>query len=149
MTFQKLNPSTLAIKAGTGTLTLSVAGEMKIGDYAIEGPGEYEIAGIGLHVSTTHAIVVSESIQVAVVWEGRADIDGEASSIDILLSLIDSSDAVVKLVKSLDPRVVVLNDESVATAVATSDGIAVESLASYKVTPASLPAETRTAIVLT
>lgn len=149
MTFQRLNPSTIAIKAGQGMFTATTDGTLKVGDHLVEGPGEYDIAGIGLHVFADHAFVIAEAIHTCVVWKNEVKIsEDEDAAVDILVCMVDSVEAINAMVKANDPRVIILADEVVAEAVARQDGIEVDRPSSYKITAAALPADTRAAVLL-
>lgn len=149
MTFQRLNPSTVSIKAGTSVLQASLDGTLKIGDHSIEGPGEYDIAGIGLHVLDGHVFVVSEAMHICIVWKSDAAIDSQDdASIDILVCLIDSVEKINELVKTHDPRIVILADEATADSVARADGTEIDRQSSYKMSQPALPAESRVAVLL-
>lgn len=124
-------------------------GTLKIGEYLIEGPGEYDIAGIGLHVFPTYCIVSGDGIQTIMIWKADSKIDSGELSVDIMVCLLESVDTINDMVTLLDPRVLVFADTQVATAVATHDGITVEAMAIYKVSQSALPADVRVAVLLT
>ncbi len=149
MTLQKLNDHSVTVKAGTGALSVTADGTLKVGDHLIEGPGEYDISGIGLHVFASHVVVSAEAIQTAIVWSQTAKIDSEEASIDILVCLMEGVEQINDFVKSLDPRVIVFNNETVATSVATHDGITVDAVSAYKISQSALPVDVRAAVLLT
>ena len=148
MILQKLHDTAIALKSGSGVLAASTDGTLKIGSYSIEGPGEYDSAGIGLTVSDDLAVAVCEGIQIALVWGSPKPESTETASVDILVSFIDNATMITNMVKSLDPRIIVFLNPSVATEVATKDGITLNSVSNYKITAATLPADIREAVLL-
>lgn len=150
MTFQKLNDTTLAIRSEASTLTVTPGGAIKVGDHLIEGPGEYDIGGMSLHVFDSHAFVSAESIQTCLVWASNGQLgDADDSSVDILVCLLDSVEAITALVKANDPCVVVFQNSNVAEIVANQDGMPISQAPNYKVTQSTLPVESRVGVCLT
>lgn len=149
MVLQHVNGDTLTVKVATSTITFKHSGAIKIGDHEIEGPGEYDVAGVGAHVFPGYGVFFAESIRVAAVWQNGSKINGdEDTNIDIYIFLNDDPKDVSALIKEQDPRVVVLHNEEIATSLMQQDSIAAERQPSYKVTAQTLPAEERAVILL-
>lgn len=149
MILQKLHDTGILLKSDMGILSLLADGTVKIGDYLIEGPGEYDISGIGLHVFTNYCVASCDGIQTVLIWGANSKIESDEASNDILVCLMEGVEQINDLVKSLDPRVIVFNNEAVATSVATHDGITLDSVSAYKISQTALPVDVRAAVLLT
>lgn len=150
MIFQKLNENTLVLKAAGGSLSLTTDGVMTIDTFRVEGPGEYDVAGIGAHVHDGWAIITAETVHMLAVWvSGAKIVNDDDESIDVLIDLAADANALAELVKSLDPRVVIFSHTQTAAQVARHDGSEVQLAASYKLTLAGLPTDSRAMICLT
>lgn len=151
MILQHSGETTLTCKSGSAIAVIHHDGRMQVSDRPLEGPGEYDIAGIGIHVYPTHAILFSEGIRVAIFWQaqaGQATAEGEESEIDICIPLLTDIKTINDLLKEQDPRIVVIHDEGVATELAKQDGVTPKRENSIKITPQTLPTEEREYILL-
>lgn len=149
MLLQHSGEATLTCKSGSAIAVIHHDGRMQVGDRSIEGPGEYDIAGIGIHAYSTHAILFSEGIRVAIFWQVPDQTsEGEESEIDICIPLLTDLKAVDALVKEQDPRIVIIHDEAIASELAKQDGVTPKRESSIKVTSQTLPTEDREYILL-
>jgi hypothetical protein len=149
MLLQHISETSLLCKSGSGSAIINHDGRMQVGEYKVEGPGEYDISGIGIHVYTTYAVLFSEGIRVAVFWRGTEDLSkDEESEVDICIPLVSDAKVVTTIIKEQDPRLVVFHDETLAAEVAKQDGITPKHENSFKITTQSLPAEDRQFILL-
>jgi hypothetical protein len=125
-------------------------GSIQVNGRSLEGPGEYDIANIGIHVFDAYAILFSEGIRVAVFWSDNLEHlpHDEDSEIDICIPLIGDVKAVNTMIKEQDPRLVILHDENLAAELTKQDGITPRREGSIKITAATLPAEDRDYILL-
>jgi hypothetical protein len=148
MTIQKLTNDSVALKSISSTIQVKSDGTLKVGDRTIEGPGEYDVAGVGAHVYTDHALFLTEAMRVTVVWSGEAKLESEEeSTIDILVYTPDVAPALQTIIKEQDPRMVIMLSQTVSDEV-TKQVATARQEASVKVTSQTLPAEDRQFIVL-
>lgn len=149
MVLQTLSETTLGIKAAQAQAKISNDGTCSVGDHVIEGPGEYDIAAIGLHTFLGYTTLFAENLHLLVVWSGDAKISSDDElSIDALIVLHESAEAAAALIKEVDPRVVVFHRANVAQQVAVLVGTPVNEESSYKLTSQTLPQEERSIIAL-
>lgn len=149
MVLQQINPDTIGIKTSATSVQIKHDGTIKIGEKNLEGPGEYEIAGVGAHVVDTHALLFTEGVRLAVVYKTPMDTSEEETLTgDVYIFLVNDAKAIDSVVKDQDPRVAVLHNEAIAQELSTKEGVAVEPIASYKLTAQSLPADNREYILL-
>ena len=148
--------SRCAIKTKTATIALD--GEMKIGDLVLPGPGEYETNGVFAEVEPdlTH-FHAEEMVLVYLGHRKRQVTEAELEhleDVDILLVAVDSEakdelSNITKLIREIEPRIVVLVGITNAEAFAKVDGGKPEAVNVIKVTKSELPDEGRTVYVLT
>lgn len=148
MVFQRVNNDALTIKTGAATAQIKPAGVIKVGDYEITGPGEYDIAGIGFHAELTHTIVFAEGVRVALVWGSEMKTNDEDLNGDIFLFFGSDIPKINAVIKEQDPRVVMLHDKGVADQIATQDGVTFQEEGTYKVAASSLPSDSRSYVLL-
>lgn len=147
MVLQRVNSETLAVKVGQSVVQLKSVGALKINDHIIEGPGEYDVAGVGAHVLESVAIIFAEGIRTAAVWQNGMKLGDDNIDIDIIVFLHNDAKAINDAIKELEPRIVVLSDEDTASEIAKQDGLELTRESNYKVTTQSLPT-TGTAFIL-
>lgn len=148
MTLQHINADTLGLKLATTTVHIKHDGTIRVGDRSTEGPGEYDIAGVGIHVFDHAAVIFTEGMRVAVLWGGTSLDLEEGVTLDIFIPLLPDAEKVTQVIKEQDPRLLILHDEAVADALAKQDGIEITRSASYKATLQTLPAGERSIILL-
>lgn len=148
MIFQRVNPDTVSLKIGSATVLMHSNGDIKINDRALEGPGEYDIAGVGAHVVGDVAVLFSEGIRVAVFYGSNPQFSDDESDIEVFLFFIQDPKKINELVKGQEPRIVVLTDEAVANELAQADSISFERQGNYKVTSQTLPVSEGAAYIL-
>lgn len=148
MVFQRINTDTISIKTGTATAQVKAAGTVKVGDYEITGPGEYDISGIGFHAETSYAMLFSEGVRVVLVWGSEIKKNDEDVSGDIFVIFGGDVPKINALIKEQDPRVVLVHERSVAEQVAAQDGITFQEEGTYKITASTLPADSRLFVLL-
>lgn len=147
MILQRLQDS-LGIKLAQGLCTITPNELIKVGDRQTEGPGEYDISGVGIHMNEHTAVLFTEGVRLGIVWpHEKVEFDGD-TNVDILISFATDVKQITNLLKEQDPRILVLTDEAAAEEVAKQDGVAVTKEASYKVTAQSLPADDRVFVLL-
>lgn len=148
MVLQHINADTIVIKTGATSAAIKTDGTIRIGDHDITGPGEYDIAAIGVHVFPTYASLFCEGIRVAIVKEAMVTAEGDEDDSDILLLLTEDIKLANATLKQVDPRIVVVHSEVLAAELAKSDGAEVKRESSYKVTTQTLPADDRDFVLL-
>ncbi|MBI4185863.1 MBL fold metallo-hydrolase [Candidatus Berkelbacteria bacterium] len=146
----------LSLKAKQTTVV--VDGEFKIGDLKLPGPGEYEAGGVFAEIQPDIAhFHLEEMVIVYLEHSKRSVTEAELEhleNVDVLMVAIDSAakdelQTVTKLIKEIDPKVVVLVGMTDPTAFAKVDGETPEVVTTLKLMPADLPAEGRTVYLLT
>ncbi|HEY1074450.1 MAG TPA: hypothetical protein VGE59_01975 [Patescibacteria group bacterium] len=149
MVVQRIQGNTIGLKLANALVNIKHEGGIRIGDRETEGPGEYDIAGVGAHVLDSTAILFAEGIRIGIVWSVTADAKFEDDvNIDILIPFLTDVKQVNAFIKEQDPRVVVIPDEAIADEIAKQDGITVAKEANYKITSSTLPVEDRVFITL-
>ncbi len=149
MTLQRLNPETIAVKTADSTMTIDSRGAIRIGEREISGPGEYDIAGMGLQTFAGCALALVENLNFLVVWQDGDQPDSvQESAADGIIWLSENNSGLDAAMKTQDPRVVVVIRPAVAEALEKQDAVTVVREASYKLTPQSLPAENRVYLLL-
>jgi hypothetical protein len=150
MVLQRLNPTTVGIKSGSCIVQLKPEGAIQIQNRPLEGPGEYDVAGIGAHVFPDYAVIFSEGIRLAVIWDARTKIvfEEEDSSTDIFIFLGGEVAHITSVIKDQDPRLVVLPNQEVADAIAKEDSVQVSQESNYKLTAQTLPTGERVYLIL-
>lgn len=149
MVLQHGGGTTLTCKSGSAIAVIHHDGRIQVGDRPLEGPGEYDIASIGIHAFPTHAILFSEGIRIAIYWQAHSRLsEEEEADIDICIPLLTDLKAIDAIVKECDPRIVIIHDETMASELAKQDGIVTRRESSLKITAQTLPAEEREYILL-
>jgi hypothetical protein len=150
MVLQTLSETSLSIKAAQAQVKISADGTCIVGDRTIEGPGEYDIASIGLHTFVGFTTLFAENLHLLVVWTPDIKVDADDDlSIDAMVVLHENAESAAALIKEVDPRVVVFHHLNIAQQVATLVGSPVVQESSYKLTSQTLPQEERSLIALT
>ncbi len=150
MTLQRVNDETLNLKTGQTVVHIKTNGHIKVNDYSIEGPGEYDIAGVGLHVFEHFAVLFTEGLRLALIWEGEGKIDFEEdANLDVFVLLLTNTQNITTVMKEQDPRIVILQNQAAAQALQSQDGITITEESNYKITPQSLPAGESVFVLLT
>ena len=149
MIVQTLDPETVGLKT-TSTLTkVNQSGDIVIGARSLEGPGEYDIAGVGAHILSGYGIFFCEGVRLAVVWDRNAKFtNGDDGDIAVLVFLTNDINQINTIISEQDPRVVIVYDQSIADVLTKQDGVVIRQENSYKVTAATLPAQEREFILL-
>jgi hypothetical protein len=149
MLLRSIGANTLGLKTAGTNAQIKPNGEIRIGEKDIEGPGEYDVAGLGVHAYLGYAVLFTEGVRFAVLWDTAASIDtADEVNIDVFIFLITDVKRINTIIKELDPRLVVLNEEATANEVAEQDGVTVTRDSNYKITSSTLPAEDRQFVLL-
>jgi hypothetical protein len=149
MVLQHINSEVIGLKSGQITAQIKGTGIIKLGERETEGPGEYDIAGIGIHSYTGHAVLFAEGIRLAVIWDPNAKFDPEEElNIDVFVFLISDAKQITSFIKEQDPRIVVFHNPEVAEEVARLDGVSITQESSYKLSPQTLPMDERIFVLL-
>lgn len=149
MVLQHSSPDSLQIKMNQTVVTIKHDGAIKIGDRALEGPGEYDIAGIGAHAFTGHASLFAEGVRLTVVWGDPASLkEDEDAGSDVFIFTLPDANKIEAVIKEQDPRIVVLHDEAISGQLAQGAGVEVQTVSNYKITTQTLPAENREIVLL-
>jgi hypothetical protein len=149
MNLQHLNEEAIGLKTATTLVQIKRDGSIRVGDKSIEGPGEYDVASVGIHAFPDYAILFTEGIRLGVVWNETAQLDPEENSnSDIFIFLMADLKQINTIVKEQDPRIVVFHDTTTAEALAKQDGVELVRESSYKVSQQSLPSEERVFVLL-
>ena len=114
MVIQRLNPTTIGLKLASTSVQIKQDGMIRIGDRDLEGPGEYDIAGVGVQVFLGAALFFCENIRMSVFWQMNGALSQEDTTCDVLVPLFGDPKQITTLIKELDPRIVVLYDEVIA-----------------------------------
>ncbi len=149
MVFQHINDDTLNIKTNSASIRIKDNGAIQVGERTIEGPGEYDITGVGLHVFPFAAIIFAEGLRLAFIWEWSetSQFDDNAE-IDVFLLSLEDPKKITTIIKEQDPRLVVLHNRSAAESLKVQDAITLEETNNYKITTQTLPAEERQFVLL-
>lgn len=149
MVLQTLSETSLSIKTAQAQVKISTEGTCTVGDRTIEGPGEYDIAAVGLHTFSGYTTLFAENLHLLIVWapDTKISTDDELA-IDGLIVLHDNAESAASLIKEVDPRVVVFHRPNVAQQAAVLIGTPVTEESSYKLTSQTLPQEERSVIAL-
>lgn len=149
MVLQHVTGDALTLKSGATVAQIKHDGSIRVGDRSIEGPGEYDIAGMGIHARAGHAVLFAEGIRTNIVWQSEGSLqDDETAASDIFVLLFDDEKAATALIKEQDPRIVVLRHDVLAQRLAQQDALAVDTVATYKITQQTLPVADREVILL-
>lgn len=149
MVLQHINTEIIGLKSGQITAQIRGSGSIKLGERETEGPGEYDIAGIGIHTYSGHAVLFAEGIRLAVIWDPNAKFDPEEElNIDVFVFLITDVKQITSFIKEQDPRIVVFHNPEVAQEVGRQDGVTITQESSFKLSPQSLPTEERIFVLL-
>lgn len=136
----------------TKQTTVSVDGTIAIGDRVLPGPGEYESGGVFAEITPDIAhFHVEEMVIVYLGHKKRAVTEAELEhleNVDVLLVSVDSEakdelTAITKLIKEIEPRIVLLVGIENAEAFTKVDGEVPEIISNLKLTRADLPEEDR------
>ncbi len=149
MVLQHINSETIGIKTTQAMIQLKHMGMVKIGERELPGPGEYDVAGIGVHISPAVAFLYLEGMRVAVVWDKIASFNQEEESdIQVYIILHNDAPAATALIKEQDPRLVILHDAVLSEVVTKEDGVTIQPESNFKITAQTLPVDERQFILL-
>ena len=142
----------------TRSATISVDGELKIGDLVLPGPGEYEANGVFAEVDRDIAHFHTEDMVLVYLGHQKRKVTeeelGHLENVDILLVAVDSEakeelENITKLIRDIEPRVVVLTGITNPEAFTKVGSEAPESVKTLKLIKSELPDEGRRVYVLT
>lgn len=145
------------IELKTKQTTMSVNDEYKLGDRVLPGPGEYESGGVFAEVAPDIAHFHAEEMVIVYLGHSKRSVTeeelGHLEKVDILLVAVDSAkkdelQTISKLIKEIEPRLVVLVGIEDPTAFAKVDGETPQTVATLKITTADLPEESRLVYLL-
>lgn len=146
MTITRPTPTSVAIKTNQTTVSIDASGEITIGDKKIEGPGEYDVAGVGLQAFGGTTLFLIENVRVEALFEPpvkeRGSDEEELIEPDVLLVMFPLDKATADLVKKIEPRVVLLTTDTNTEALEAKPETIVQQ-PSVKLTAQNLPAEER------
>ncbi len=149
MVIQHSSPDTLGVKVAQTLVLLKHDGNIKIGDRMLEGPGEYDVAGVGIHSFEQHAVLFAEGLRLTVVWGDTEEVNSEDDAgSDIYVLLLSDAKRAEALIKEQDPRVVILHSAELRDALAQTMGTPIKEESTYKLTAQGLPAEERDVILI-
>jgi hypothetical protein len=149
MVIQHSSPDTLGLKVAQTSVHLKHSGEIKIGDRVLEGPGEYDIAGVGVHAFDQHAVIFAEGLRLTVVWGDTEQTNSEDDAgSDIYVLLLSDAKRAEAIIKEQDPRVVILHSAELRDALAQQFGATIKEESTYKLTSGALPAEERDIVLI-
>lgn len=141
----------------TKTTTISSNSELKIGDIVLPGPGEYETNGVFAEVDRDIAHFHAEEMVLVYLGHRKRQVTqeelGHLENVDVLLVAVDSEakdelQSITKLIRDIEPRVVVLMGIANADAFQKVDGEAPEVVPTLKITKNDLPEEGRKVYIL-
>lgn len=155
MTITASTPGALQIRTKNGLISLG--DQVKVGDFALDGPGEYEIGGVEIFGVGRLYIFEIEEMRLAYLDKlNRPLIDLEqeaASDVDILLLPVGGGDVLdakgaLSIISQLDPRIVIPMYYDDLTEFSKEEGVTPEHLDSLKISKINLPETERKVIVL-
>lgn len=141
----------------TKSTTVSLDGVFSIGDLVLPGPGEYEAGGVFAEVQPDLSTYHIEDMVILYLGHTKRSVTEEemahVENVDILLVVVDSEakdelEAITKLTKEIEPRIIVLVGIDDPSAFAKVGGAQPEVVSSLKLTKSDLPDEDRKAYVL-
>lgn len=145
------------IQIKTKNNVISLGETTKVDDFALEGPGEYEISGIEIQGVGCIYLFHTEDMRIAYLDKlNRPLTDAEqelVTDVDILFipcgggEVLDLKEA-IKLTNQIDPRIVIPTYYDEIDTFTKEEGVAPEFVDSLKVTRQTLPETERKVIVL-
>lgn len=140
-----------------GAVTVTLGPSITVGDYTIDHPGEYDVAGVGVHgfQADGHVLYRLRIEGMRVIWlsslppvAGKEVLE-EIEDPDILFITISSGEETKRAAEwlgALAPKIVIVHDAGLA--LKSLDGAPLEDLDDLKVSPLSLPQEERRTVRL-
>lgn len=149
MTITRLNDHQVAIKTNQTMVTISDDKSIVIGTHEIQGPGEYDVAGVGLQMYDGTTMFLVENLRVEVIFDQpELNPDEELIEPDIFLVMTQYDKTIGELVKKVDPRAVILFQPAGAELLTKQEGDTVENQTTIKLTAQTLPVDSRQYFVL-
>ena len=146
MIIQRVSPTEVTINS-SGTTVRLVDTQLRVNDYTIDSPGEYDIAGLAFDVGVGYAVIHLEQLRLLVLEPSHPQLAAEAISrlegVDVVLVPVEPDvarrKAVTNLLNDVEPRgVVVLGSAEDAKAMI---GQTVEPVSKLKLSAADLESE--------
>ena len=149
MVLRTLGRDAISMKTPAAAVQIKANGDFRINDKNTEGPGEYDVAGVGVHIYNGYLVLFTEGVRIAVLWDPTAKIDAEdETNIDAFVFFTSDVKQINTVIKEQDPRLAVFTDEAIANEVTQLDGVSLSRESNYKVTAATLPVEDRQFVAL-
>ena len=151
------SPATETIQIRTKDAVISLSHEVKVGDFSLNGPGEYEISGIEITGVGQIYLFSAEDMRIAYLDKlGRALNDQEQEligDVDILFIPIGGGEvldckAAIQVINQIDPRIVIPMYYDEVDTFSKEEGIVPEFVDSLKISRSTLPETERKVIVL-
>lgn len=145
------------IQIKTKNTTISLADEVKVGDFILNGPGEYEIAGVEVEGVGKIYLFSTEEMRIAYLDKmDRPLNDAEqelAGDVDILFIPVGGGDVLdaktaLQVINQIDPRIIIPVYYEELASFTQEEGITPEYVDSLKITRSTLPETERKVIVL-
>jgi len=148
------------IEVKTKQTTAELGKVLRIGNLVIDGPGEYDVAGIAIHgfegKAQTVFLVTIEDVRIVIVPQKPEVLSGEVidqiGGVDIAVVPVVAESPVsetIALVNSLDPLLVIPIGTGNKEEFIRDSGETTEPQDSFKVIRSSLPLEGRQTVLLT
>lgn len=132
----------------TKTATIELDGQLKINDLVLDGPGEYEKAGVFAEVTPDLAHLHIETLVIAVAGQKKRQVTetelARLEDVDLLFVHADNESAdelqtIAKLIGEIEPRIVILVGVQKGETFARIGGQTPETVENIKMTKSDLP----------
>lgn len=147
----------------TKTVPVVLGAPLRVGEMTLPSYGEYDLNDVFVESlplkETPQGAVVVRCEGMTLLWVPQLKEALSQSSeeildgIDVVLGVIGgeqlTSDQAESIIKSLDPKAVVLRDEGEGATLLKKEGVSAEESSAFKLTPSALPEEGRRLIRLT
>lgn len=140
-------PNSFKIKTKEAEVLIA-ENQIKINDFEIKEPGEYEVNNVAVF-SVDHTWILSiESVQVCYLTNANLENDEleKLKNIDILL--IPSKKEFLKIIEEIDPSIIVLGANEDSEVFIKAESVEAERLANLKISKKELSEEVRRFVIL-